>query len=68
MPLVLFGGSHGSELSQIRKSEREGKKSLNFPRGFGYNQVVSAKNSLSGESKGQLIQLGWATPGAYHRV
>jgi hypothetical protein len=47
--LVLFGGSHGSELSQIRKSEREGKKSLNFPRGFGYNQVVSAKNSLSGE-------------------
>lgn len=62
MPLALFGKSHCSELSQIRDHER--KKKLSFPRGFGYNQFVSAEKCLSGEKKGQLAQLGWGTPGA----
>lgn len=66
MPLVLFGKSHCYELNQIRDHER--KKEFSFPRGFGYNQFVSAEKCLSGEKKGQLAQLGWGTPGTYHRV
>lgn len=51
MPSVLFGRSHNSELSQIRKPER---KTSVFSRGFDYNQFVSAEKFLNGQKRGQL--------------